>query len=265
MKTIFFYVRIYCMIVAQYIKARLNYRTDFIISFFGMLFRDLTGLFALWIIFKSIPQLEGWTYYELVFLYSFSLLSLTPLQLFFDNVWELRYHVIEGTFIKYYFKPLNMMFYFMSEVFDIKGLSQLLFAIIGLIYASMHLDISWTASNIVLFIALFLSSSLIMISLMIIGAATAFWIFNPFAILEFIFNLRDFSRYPLSIFNSFFKYLFTFIIPLGFIAYYPMLVFLRPGTTPNIIYICPAVGAGLFVLACLFWTKGVGSYSGTGS
>jgi ABC-2 type transport system permease protein len=265
MKTFLYYSRLYCRIVAQYMKARMQYRADFIISFFGMLFRDLTGLFTLWIIFRSIPLLSGWNYYELVFLYSFSVLALTPLQLFFDNVWPLGYRITEGAFIKYYFRPLNVMFYYMSEVLDIKGFSQLLFGMIGLVYASRHLAVVWNFQTVVWVVILLSGSSLIMISLMIAAAASAFWVYYPFAILEFVFNLRDFSRYPLTIFNSVFRRLFTFVIPLGFVAYYPMLSVLRPGSNPAIIFLCPLVGVALFAIACVVWTKGVKSYSGTGS
>lgn len=253
------------MIVSQYLKARMEYRSDFIISFFGILFRDLTGLVGLWIIFQSIPAMAGWNFYEMVFLYSFSMLTLTPLQLFFDQVWVLRNHVVEGDFIKYYFRPLNMMFYYMSEVLDIKGFNQIVFAIVGLVYSSRHLDIVWTMPMVGLFVALFFTSSLVMISLMILAAVPAFWIMNPYAIIELVFHLRDFSRYPLTIFNSFFKYFFTCIIPIGFIAYYPVQFLLKPGTAGVAIYFSPIVGIGMFILAYLFWKKGVNSYSGTGS
>jgi ABC-2 type transport system permease protein len=262
---IVFYLRLYLLIVSQYIKAKMQYRVDFIISFFGMLFRDLTGFFALWVIFKSIPQLAGWNYYQLVFLYSFSLLTLTPLQLFFDKVWDLRNEVIDGSFIKYYFRPVNMMFYYMSGVLDIKGFSQLFFALTGLIYASHNLCIVWSMQKIVLIILLTFSSSLIMISLMILASSAAFWILNPFAVLELVFKLRDFSRYPMTIFNSFFKHLFTCIIPIGFIAYYPVQVILNRSANPFLILICPVIGFGLFFLAYIVWDKGVRGYSGTGS
>ena len=61
--------------------------------------------------------------------YGFSLVAITPVQCFFDNNWSLRMYVRDGDFIKYYFRPINMFFYFQSEVFDIKGLGQLAFGI----------------------------------------------------------------------------------------------------------------------------------------
>jgi ABC-2 type transport system permease protein len=71
------------MIVSQYIKVRLQYRGDFIIGSLGILFKNISGLFTFWILFKSISNIEGWSYDELVFIYAFSLLSITPKQIFF--------------------------------------------------------------------------------------------------------------------------------------------------------------------------------------
>lgn len=265
MKNILYYFKLYVLIVSQYLKAKMQYRTDFVISFFGMIFRDLTGFFGLMIIFKSIPEIKGWNFYELVFLYSFALLTTTPLQLFFDNVWDLRGKVDDGTFIKYYFRPLNMMFYYMSEVFDIKGISQLVFSIVGIVYASVHLGLQWNFYKIVMFIVLFAGSSLIMISLMIIASSTCFWTMNSISLIMFFYRLREYARYPMSIFNSVFKFIFTCIIPIGFIAYYPLHFILRPGQNQVGVWMTPVVGILLFIIAYRVWVKGIRSYTGTGS
>lgn len=265
MKALAYYIKLYFLIVAQYIKIRMQYRADFIISTIGMVALNITGFLTIWVIFKSIPDLAGWSYEELLFMYGFSLLALTPMQIFFDNIWSLWIHVLDGTFIKYYFRPLNMLFYFVSEVFDIKGLNQLIIAITIIVFASIKLAIKWTFVKVALFIALFFSSSLIMISLMILAASSAFWTLNSFAVLNLVFKFKDFSRYPLTIFNSFFKFLFTFIIPIGFIAYYPLQLFLKPDQASILIFFSPIAGILLFVLAGFVWKIGVESYTGTGS
>ena len=266
MKTgLLFYARLYLLIVSQYVKARMAYKADFFISLVGIFFRDVTGFLALTVIFRSIPSLAGWNFHEIMFLYFFSLLSLTPLQLFFDNIWQLRIHLMEGSFIKYYFKPLNMMFYYLSEIFDIKGISQFAFACAGLGYAWAHLAIPFTLLKATALALLFMSASLIMASLMIIAAVPAFWIMNPFALLDLMFRVREYSRYPLTIFSSALRFLFSFILPIGFIAHYPVEYLIRGNEAGPIVLLTPLVGIGLFGLAYLFWKRGVNSYSGTGS
>ena len=116
-----FYLRIYGKIISQDIKSKMSYRADFIISTIGMIFTNIAGFISFWILFQNFPSIDGWSYHEMLFLYGFSLVSLTPVQCLFDNNWSLRMYVYSGDFIKYCFRPINLFFYYQSEVFDIKG------------------------------------------------------------------------------------------------------------------------------------------------
>lgn len=265
MKCLKFYIKLYFMMMSQYIKARMQFRSDFYISTFAMLLLNLTGLFSYWILFKSINNIEGWNYYELLFLYAFALLALTPQQLFFDNLWSIRFHLKSGAFLKYYFKPINTLFYYVSEVFDLKGLGQLAFALIIFCYSAAKLGISWSVLNIFMLIIFIFSSSLIMISLMIISASVSFWVIESVSVMELVSRMGQYARYPMTIFNFFFRFIFTGIIPIAFISYYPAIFFLRPNEYDIKIYLTPFIAIALFTVAYSVWKKGLNSYSGTGS
>ena len=62
-----------------------------------------------------------------------------------------------------------------------------------------------------------------------------------------------------------FRVAFTYVIPIGFVAFYPSQLFPRSEEVSPIIYFSPTVGIGLFALTYWIWTKGVNSYIGTGS
>ena len=62
-----------------------------------------------------------------------------------------------------------------------------------------------------------------------------------------------------------FRFAFTYIIPIGFVAFYPSQLFLRPEEVSPLICCSPIIGIGLFALTYWIWTKGVNSYTGTGS
>ena len=71
-KGLSFYVRIYLKILAQDIKSKMSYRTDFIISTIGMIFTNISGFVSFWILFRNFPSINGWNYDEMLFLYGFS-------------------------------------------------------------------------------------------------------------------------------------------------------------------------------------------------
>ena len=263
--TLKFYFRIYFQIEAQYIKSRMQYRDDFIISTIGMLFSSLTTVGVFWVIFDTVPELDGWSLNEIIFIYSFYLLATNPMQTLFDHFWQLRIHVLKGTFIKYYFRPLNMMFYYVSEMFDVKGIMQLFLGIALFVYSSNSLGLVWNLKQLIYLIILLLSASLVIISIMIVAASASFWIYNSFPVMDLAWRLREYAPYPMSIYKGFFQILFTYVIPIGFISFYPSQVFIRPEELTPIIFLSPAMGIIFSFIAYRVWTAGVNSYTGTGS
>ena len=259
------YLRLYFIIETQYIKARMQYRADFIISSVGMFFSSLATLGIFWVIFNSIRDLAGWTFMQLIFIYGFYMIAISPMQILFDHIWQIRFDVQQGTFLKYYFRPLNMMFYYMSEIFDLKGLTQLAAGVALLIYASGQLHLVWSPLQIVLLLLTLFSASLVQISITLLAGCAAFWVLDSYPVLGLARKLREYAPYPMDIFNGAFRFTFTYIIPLGFVAFYPSQLFLHSESISPIIYFSPIIGVGLFALTYWVWTLGVNSYTGTGS
>ena len=243
----------------------MSYRADFIISTIGMIFTNIAGFISFWILFSNFPSIDGWSYYEILFLYGFSLISLTPVQCLFDNNWSLRTYVYSGDFIKYCFRPINLFFYFQSEIFDIKGLGQLAFGIGTIAYSWNKLGLDFTPLILLKLIIFMITSSLIMIAVQNAAAATCFWIQNSFYVLDFVMSFKDYSKYPITIFSPVFRFIFTFIMPIAFIAYYPSIVILRPDEVPLLSWLSPFIGILFFFLSYKFWMYGASKYSGTGS
>lgn len=265
MKRLGFYLKIYRKIVIQSFKSKMSYRSDFIISMIGMILTDISELLAFYIIFLNFPSVCGWTYYEMLFLYGFSLVSLTPLQCLFDNNWHLRHYVYDGDFIKYCFRPIDIFFYYISEEFDTKGIGQFLVGMGTIIFAWNKLKLPVTFINVLAMIVALFTASLFMIGIMNFAAATCFFLTNSGYVMVTMNKFRDYAKYPVTVFSTFFKIVFTFIIPIAYIAYYPSLVVLRPNHIPVLTWIAPAYGILFFFLSYKFWMLGANKYSGTGS
>jgi len=242
LRTLGEYLRLYFLIEALYIKGRMQYRLDFIISSIGMFVSSLATLGIFWVIFDNVPDIAGWTLMEMVFIYAFYMIAISPMQILFDHAWQLRFHVQQGSFIKYYFRPLNMMFYYMSEMFDIKGLTQLAAGIILLIYASVQLNIDWTLARLALLLMTVFSAALVQISIIVAASCATFWVMDSYPVLGLAWKLREFSPYPMTIFDGAFRFTFTYLIPIGFVAFYPSQLFLRPEEVSPLIYFSPIIG-----------------------
>ena len=260
-----FYLKIYFKIMSQDIKSKMSYRADFIISTIGMIATNIAGFISFWIMFTKFPSINGWGYYEMLFLYGFSLIAITPTQCLLDNNWSLRQYVYSGDFIKYCFRPINLFFYYESEIFDVKGLGQLCFGIGTLAYSWHKLALPVTCLMIAKVIIFLITASLFMAAMQNAAAATCFWIQNSFYILDLSLKLKDYAKYPISIFNPVFRFIFTFILPVAFIAYYPSLVLLRPNEAGVLSWLSPLIGILFFYLSYKLWMKGASKYDGSGS
>lgn len=264
-RSLSFYWNIYLKILVQDMKSKMSYRADFIISTIGMIFTNISGFISFWILFQNFSSIDGWSYYEMLFLYGFSLVSLTPVQCLFDNNWNLRQNVYTGDFIKYCFRPINIFFYYQSEVFDIKGLGQLFFGLCMIIYSWRNIGVNFSILVLLKLIMFLCTASLTMIALQNAAAALCFWMENSFFVLDFVTRFKDYAKYPITIFNPLFRFVFTFLLPIAFIAYYPSIVILRPDEVPILSWISPLISVVFFILSYKLWILGATKYNGTGS
>ena len=104
-----------------------------------------------------------------------------------------------------------------------------------------------------------------MMAMQTAAAATCFWIENSFYILDLSLKLKDYAKYPITIYNPLFKFIFTFLLPVAFIAYYPSLVILRPDEVPLLSWLSPVIGGLFFYLSYKMWMRGASRYDGSGS
>lgn len=134
-----------------------------------------------------------------------------------------------------------------------------------ILYAWNKLKLDVSPQIILLFILSFITASTFMIALINIGSSICFLSINSDVVMAFIFRFKDYAKYPVSIFNPILQFIFTFIIPIAFIAYYPSLFFLRPHDIPLLSYFYPVFGIIFFYISYKIWMKGALSYNGTGT
>ena len=266
MKKLHYYLRIYFLVASQYLKERMQYRADFVCDIVGMIVTNLCGIATFWVIFQNITEMGGFNFNEMLFMYGFSLMAMSPQQLLLDNAWMLSHKIVTGDFIKYCFRPINVLFYYMSERVDVKGFSQFGIGLVLLVIAWRRLAIPLTVFNLIMFLILWIGAVLICMALIVLSSTFGFMGGGTNAAVFLASDLKGYGRYPLTIFNKVLKFLFTFILPIGFIAYYPAGFFFgRQGSDTILTYISPIIGVVFFWVSCKIWEYFAQRYAGTGS
>jgi len=260
------HVRLFLLYFAQYAKVRLAYKADFIIAFFSSMTATVLGFGFVLVLFSKIPRLQDWTFDEVMFLYGFSLIPLGFFNVISWNLYDFgELYIIEGRFDRVLLRPVDTLFQVAFEKFRLESLQEVVTGALVISIAAQRLHLAWRPMDFFWLAVTVLCGALIYFSVFLILTSVAFWFEDRVGIVPPVFNMLNFGRYPLTIYNVFIQFLLSWIIPFGFASFYPTTHFLgRKAFTPYF-YLVPVVAATFFLLATLVWRRGVRNYSSTGS
>jgi len=244
----------------------LEYRANFVIGITAMVLSDIVTVVFFWAVFLHIPSLNGWSFNQMLFMFGF--------WVFTGGIWHtflaecnpstMDRYIRNGWFDRYLMRPMDSLIHLSIQRMDDDGLGDLGSGVVMLLYSSAALGIAWNFQNVLALAVLSAGSVLVWFSLNIIFASTAFWATSVRSLMDVLWNLARFIEYPLNIYNSAVVWVLTFIIPLGFVSFYPSQYFFQ--NVPWIMYSFATLPVGLvmFALAYFLWNKGLKKYGSTG-
>jgi len=260
------HLRLFALYFAQYAKVRLEYKADFIIAFFSSMAATVLGFGFVLVLFTKIPKLQDWSFYEILFLYGFSLI---PLGFFNVVSWNLYQfgdiYIIQGKFDRILLRPVHTLFQVLFEKFRLESLQEVITGSFVVYIAVKHLGLPWPASDDFWFVLMVASGALIYLAVFLMLTTVSFWFEDRVGITPPVFNMLTFGRYPLTIYNVFIQFMLSWIIPFGFASFYPTAHFMGRTAFNTYFYLVPVVGVSFFTMALFVWKHGVQNYSSTGS
>ncbi|MDE6313464.1 MAG: ABC-2 family transporter protein [Lachnospiraceae bacterium] len=260
------FFRLYKTFVIQHIKKLMEYRVDFLTGAMSFFINQVTNIVFIGIIFSQIPKLQGYLFYEIIFIYGFSLIPKGLDHLFTDNLWKVAWFVVrKGDFDRYLTRPISPLMHVIMETIQFDALGEFIMGVILVVTASVKLSLSYTPVSLCLMMIAMVFGALIFTAIKIIGAAIAFWIKQSGSILQIFYCMSDFARYPATIYSSGVRNIITYVIPFAFTAYYPCSYILR-GNGP-LFCIGGVVAAAVVLLAVslVVWSQGLSAYESAGS
>ncbi len=260
------YLKLYFQFFKQYIKILVEYRADFIVGLVGFLLVQFVGVIFVRLIFNTIPALQGWSFYQVIFIYGLAQIPRGIDHVFTDNLWILAGSIIvEGNFDRYLIKPINPLFQLIAEKFQPDGLGEIAIGTMLFITAAVNLDLSFTPVKILLLLLVILSATIIYTSIKLTVASIAFWVKFAQAHLFMVYQLSDFTKYPIGIYPKGIRFLLTFIVPFTFTAYFPGAYFLGKEGFLEGILMTILISIIASCLSYFVWTRGLKRYESSGN
>jgi len=258
--------RLWLLYFAQYAKVRLAYKADFFIAVFSSMAATVLGFGFVLVLFSKIPKLQDWSFYEVLFLYGFSLIPLGFFNVVSWNLYEFGdIYIIQGRFDRILLRPVDTLFQILFEKFRLESLQEVVTGTVVVAICVRRLGLPWNVPDYLWFALMVGCGAIIYISVFLILTAVSFWFEDRVGIVPPVFNMLTFGRYPLTIYNVFIQFMLSWVIPFGFASFYPTTYFLRRAVFAPYVHLVPVVAVTFFLLALVVWNRGVRNYSSTGS
>ena len=280
-------MKLYFKYFKMHVKGELQYKMSFIMSFISQFFVFFGYYFTILCLFDKFSNIKGFTLYEVLLTFAIIQLGFSFCESFFKGIDHFDNLIIDGTFDKILLRPRNILIQVLEEEISLTKpdkaffdyvlkdinlkndevimLGDSLTSDIILIIAVSNIDVNWNIYKIITLIFMILSSILIFLGLFILMAAYCFVTIKGLEVRNvFTDGGKHMAQYPIGIFRKGIVIIFTFIIPYGFVNYYPLLYILGKKTS-NLYVISPLITIIYLIPCIIIFYKGVKKYSGVGS
>src|SRR6202167_5728520 len=250
----------------QYAKVQIGYRADFLISLGTSFAATCFQLGFVIALFQKVPQLAGWRFPEVLFLYGFSLVPYGFFNVVSLNLYNFgNNYIIEGKFDRVLLRPVSSLFQVLFETFRIESLQEVATGVFCMWWATRQLGLAWTPAKSAMLLFFGLCAGIIYISVFLILTTVSFWFEDRIGVHPPVWNVIAFGRYPLSIYSGVVQFFLCWIVPFGLASFYPSVRMLGRTISPQYAPLVPVVAVVFLTIAISLWNFGTRHYSSTGS
>lgn len=260
-------MKLYLNLIKVEIKKSLQYKLSLFTELIGTLVGYVGNIIIYYIMFMEFDTLNGWSFTQTMFVYTFASLVINLSTVFFGHFISIDSEIVNGGFDKYMIRPISAFRYYALSHFNFIQCISLLFSALFFIYFYNANHVVWSAANLFLLFICGLGAVLINSALSIMIGGIGFWTKKSQELYDSILWPAQYLSYlPIHIFPTLIRSLFTFVIPLAFLSYYPSTMFIGKNQEHSIAgYLTPLIGIVCFFIAFKFWNFSLKKYESSGN
>ena len=182
----------------------------------------IMGFAIIKFVVESFGQINGWNYGQLAFLYGLSVISHALSMIFFVQGWFMGYYVIEGEFDRYLTRPMGVLYQFFFTNINIFGVTDLIPGILVFVYGCVKCGVTVNLLFIIQVIITLAGATLIRGGIYILLGSTSFHTGSAVDFGQYTQEIMDkTTMYPLSMYPESMQFILTYLLPVGWISFYP--------------------------------------------
>lgn len=226
----------------------------------------MIGIFYVLVLFVNISNINGWDWYHLMFFYAISITSKAIADIFLSGAWALPNKIRKGELDILLIRPLPVLIQLVPIITSSQGLGNFFGGLLLMCISSVKIISTISIGYCLMLIVILLSGSIIHAAVNFVGACISFWtkglLSNTFTM--FIRSFCEFNKFPLDIYPAPLQLVLTYIIPFGFVGYYPGMVLLDKASFYTV-FLTPMVAIIISIVTFVVWKLGLSKYDGVGS
>ena len=263
-------LRVWQRLVGAKIRSGWQYRGSFWLFLLSQTLVMCLDFGVILAIFTKVDSLGGWSAVEVALLYGLSGVAFGTADTVISAVENATLHIKAGTFDLFLLRPVSPLLHLTASEFELRRIGRAIQPAVVLVGALVLLDTDWTASRVALVPVTVFSGTVIFSAVWIATSALAFWTVESQEMGNaFTYGGNLATQYPLDVLGDWLRHLFTFVVPLAFVAYLPASQIVGKSTPLGLpdwtVWSSPVVAALAAAAALTIWRTAVRHHQSTGS
>lgn len=260
-------IRLYFKLIVISVRMQMQHRASFIMLTSALFVSTFMDIFGIWVLFDRFNMVKDWSFEEVALLYGIMNISFALSEATARGFDTFSHTIKNGDFDRVLLRPLGTLFQIATREVQLTRVGRLLQGSVVLIFGFNALDFSFFSLHSLVICMAIIGAACLFYGLFVLQATISFWTIETLELMNIVtYGGLESGQYPMSIYNPWFKFFFSFIIPLAYVAYYPLATLLHYDTFPLWTTLLFPLSGGLFLyLCCQLWERGVCRYHSTGN
>jgi len=253
------------------IKGQLGYPGSTALLAIGQFLATIVDVVAVWALFHRFGAVRGWTFGEVCLFFGMVSVSFT-LADFLSRGFDVfgTEFIRTGAFDRVLLRPRSATLQLMGHDVRLSRSGRLAQGVVLIVLSTRSGAVHWDVAATALAAWTIAGGVALFFGLLVLQAVLAFWTVESLEMVNAVtYGGIQAAQYPISLYPGWFRTFLVFVVPLGCVAYYPVLALLgRPdplGAPAWLLPLTPLAGFAFLGAGFAAWRVGVGKYTSTGS
>ncbi len=261
------HAQVYGIMFRNSLIREMNFKANFLL-WMGVEFLWFLGqIVFLEVIFGYVERIGDWTKWEVVLLVgTHQIISQVFQAFFYANLANLPELVRTGRLDFLLLQPVDTQFVVSTKQFGLDNLINALVGVAFVVFSLGKLGVVPTPAQVALYLVAIAFGVSVHYGILLALATASFWIVRAQGLIYGYYSFFNLGRYPDVIFRGWFKFVFSWIIPVIVVANVPARLLIRLADSPGWLLLHLALAALIVVTATrVLWKVALRRYSSASS